>query len=62
MHFTCPYCGNNSFMIVSDHAGASHALCGKCGKVTPFEALMMTHSPRKDELPLTDSPLDPLPN
>jgi transcription elongation factor Elf1 len=45
MKFTCPYCGNNSFIVTNDHAGLAHATCGKCAKVIPFEKYMMTNSP-----------------
>jgi transcription elongation factor Elf1 len=46
MNFTCPYCGNNSFIITTeDHSATSHATCGKCAKVIPFDKNMMTNAP-----------------
>jgi ribosomal protein S27AE len=44
MNFTCPYCGNGSFVLVHDGDGSSLATCGKCAKVIPFEKYMMTNS------------------
>jgi ribosomal protein S27AE len=45
MNFTCPYCGNGSFVVTHDGEGSSLATCGKCAKVIPFEKYMMTNSP-----------------
>jgi ribosomal protein S27AE len=49
MNFTCPYCGNGSFVVAHDGEGASLATCGKCAKVIPFEKYMMTNSPASPE-------------
>lgn len=49
MNFTCPYCGNNSFIVAHDSEGSSLATCGKCAKVIPFEKYMMTNSPVPEE-------------
>jgi len=45
MNFTCPFCGNNAFVVAHDGDGASLATCAKCAKVIPFEEYMMTNSP-----------------
>lgn len=49
MNFTCPYCGNGSFVVTHDGEGSSLATCGKCKKVIPFEKYMMTNSPGSEE-------------
>ena len=43
MNFKCPYCGNSSFKIERDPAGAQLAKCSKCNKTTPFEKQQMTN-------------------
>lgn len=36
MNFICPHCGNNSFRITTEHVGAQHAECIRCGEITAF--------------------------
>jgi len=45
MNFTCPSCGNNSFIVANDNQGSPNATCGKCGKVIPFQKELMTNAP-----------------
>jgi hypothetical protein len=46
MVFICPHCGNNSFSIATEHVGASHAACLRCGEITPFAAEEMIAVPK----------------
>jgi transcription elongation factor Elf1 len=45
MNFTCPYCGNNAFVVTREAPGAPHATCNICAKVIPFDKNMMTTEP-----------------
>lgn len=46
MNFTCPFCGNNSFKIVTEHIGAEHAECVRCGEITAFAKSQMEVDPK----------------
>jgi transcription elongation factor Elf1 len=56
MNFTCPYCGNSSFVVANNSEGSSLATCGKCAKVIPFEKHMMTNSPVSEEAGVKTDP------
>ena len=49
MNFTCPYCGNNSFVISGESERPPLATCGKCARVIPFDRIMMTNTPVPEE-------------
>ena len=49
MNFTCPHCGNNSFVVQDDNAGRPQAKCSKCEKVTPFAKEQMANSRMEPE-------------
>jgi uncharacterized Zn finger protein len=46
MNFTCPYCGDGSFVITTGGNGAAPlATCNQCSKVIPFDKNLMTNAP-----------------
>ena len=36
MNFICPHCSNNAFRLLTEHVGAQHAECIRCGEIIPF--------------------------